>query len=213
MSDTTKTNEGPRKSQDTVARFANAPSEAASKTVKEAATSADVMTNAATEAAKSAERTRETATEAGAKIASAGTQVGNAGFSATAEAGGRMADIGYDRGRRLLDSTTQAMNVYTDARQRSAEHVQALMTSAVTFSQGLQKMQHAWLENLNGSMERATRRSQDLLRCKTLAELAEVQCDLYTDAINRTFESSSRLLELASHTAQEAARPLQARMH
>jgi hypothetical protein len=74
-------------------------------------------------------------------------------------------------------------------------------------------MQHAWLELLDHSMERAMHRPQEFLRCRSLTELAEVQCDLYTDAINHALASSNQLLELASRTAQETSRPLQAQMH
>jgi phasin family protein len=213
MSDTTKTSDPSRKVQDTVARSAQATNETASRMARETTTSADVMANATAEAAKSAERTTETATEAGAKVASFANHAAKTGLSATADASGHMAGISHEHSRRLLTSTVQAMDIYTDATERSAERLQALMASALTLTCGLQKMQHAWLEILNSSMERATHRPQDLLRCKTLTEVAEVQRDLYTSAINHAFESSSRLLELASQTAGEAVRPLQDRMH
>jgi hypothetical protein len=57
-------------------------------------------------------------------------------------------------------------------------------------------------------MESAAHKPQDLLRCKNMVELAEVQRDLYLDAINHAFESTSRLLEMAGRTAQDAVRPL-----
>jgi hypothetical protein len=46
------------------------------------------------------------------------------------------------------------------------------------------------------------------LRCKNATEVAEMQRDLYLDAINHAFESTSRLLDLAGRTAQDAVRPL-----
>jgi hypothetical protein len=73
---------------------------------------------------------------------------------------------------------------------------------------GLQSMQHAWLEMLDHSIENAAHKPQDLLRCKNMIELAEVQRDLYIDAINYAFESTGRLLDLAGRTAQDAVRPL-----
>jgi hypothetical protein len=51
------------------------------------------------------------------------------------------------------------------------------------------------------------------LRCKNIIELAEVQRDLYIDALNHAFESTSRLLDIASRTAQDAVRPLQSHAH
>ncbi len=105
------------------------------------------------------------------------------------------------------------MDIYHDASERSAERVQALFSSAMMMSRGLQSMQQAWLEMVDHSMEHATHKPQDLLRCKNLVELAEVQRDLYLDALNHAFESTSRLLDLAGRTAQDAVRPLQAKRH
>jgi phasin family protein len=101
------------------------------------------------------------------------------------------------------------MDVYAAATERSAERVQAMVSSALVMGRGIQKLQRAWLEMLDRSMQSAAQRPRDLLRCKTLTEVAEVQRELYADTVNNVFESSGRLLDLASRAAQEAARPLQ----
>jgi hypothetical protein len=46
-----------------------------------------------------------------------------------------------------------------------------------------------------------------------MVEVAEVQRDLYIGAINRAVESTTRLLEMAGRTAQDAVRPLQSTHH
>jgi uncharacterized protein (DUF1778 family) len=61
---------------------------------------------------------------------------------------------------------------------------------------------------MDHTMEHAAQKPKDLLRCKNAIEVAEVQRDLYLDAINHAFESTSRLLDLAGRTAQDAVRPL-----
>jgi hypothetical protein len=131
------------------------------------------------------------------------------GVRTAAGVGSRVADINFGRGHHLLASAAHAMDVYRDASERSAERVQALFSSYMTFGRGLQHMQHAWLEMLDTSFENAAHKPQDLLRCKNIVELAEVQRDLYIDAINHAFESTSRLLDIAGRTAQDAVRPLQ----
>jgi hypothetical protein len=88
-----------------------------------------------------------------------------------------------------------------------------LFTSYLTFGRGLQQMQHAWLEIVDHSLEKASHKPQDLFRCKNLVELAEVQRGLYLDTVNHAVESGSRLLELAGRAAQDAARPLQNHRH
>jgi len=74
---------------------------------------------------------------------------------------------------------------------------------------GMQSMQRAWLEMLDHTIEHATHKLHELLRCKNMTELAEVQRDLCVDLVNQALESNSRLLELAARTAQDAVRPLQ----
>ena len=72
-------------------------------------------------------------------------------------------------------------------------------------------MQHAYLEMLDRAVDQAAHKPQALLRAKSLEEFAEVQRDLYLDAVNRAVESSTTLLQIAAQTAQQAMRPLQAR--
>lgn len=108
----------------------------------------------------------------------------------------------------MMTAAAQAMDVYRDASERSAERLQALFSSAMMMGRGLQSMQHAWLEMVDHSIEHAAHKPQDLLRCKSVVELAEVQRDLYLDAVNHAFELTSRLLEMAGRTAQDAVRPL-----
>jgi hypothetical protein len=107
-----------------------------------------------------------------------------------------------------MSSAAHMMDIYRDASERSAERVQALFSSAMMMGRGLQSIQHAWLEMMDHSIEHAAHKPQDLLRCKNVVELAEVQRDLYLDAINHAFESTGRLLDLAGRTAHDAVRPL-----
>ena len=53
-----------------------------------------------------------------------------------------------------------------------------LFSSWMAMGRGLQQMQHACLEIFDQSMENAVHKPQDLLRCKTVVEVAEVQRDL-----------------------------------
>jgi hypothetical protein len=132
-----------------------------------------------------------------------------AGVRTVASVGGHVADISFDRGHNLLASATHTMDIYRDASERSADGIQALFSSWMAMGRGLQQVQRAWLEIFDQSMEHAVHKPQDLLRCKTIVEVAEVQRDLYVDAVSQAITSSSRLLEMVNHTARDAMRPLQ----
>jgi hypothetical protein len=216
MSETSKTPETAKRAQDQTARSGHTAIDAAGKMTKDAIDETSQMAQHATDSAEDAGQninetvveTTRAATDLSSKAVEQGRDVMMMGVRTAADVGSRVADIGFGRGHHLMSSAAQAMDVYRDASERSAERVQALFSSAMTLGRGMQKMQHAWLEMVDHTMEHAAHKPQDLLRCKNVVELAEVQRDLYLDALNHAFESTSRLLDLAGRTAQEAVSPL-----
>jgi hypothetical protein len=221
MSETSKTAETTKKATDQSARSGQATIDAAGKTTKEAINEASPVAQNGIDRAREAGQsmtetvaeTAHAATNLSSKAAEQGREALMMGVRTAAGVGSRVADISFGRGHHLLSSAATAMDIYRDASERSAERVQALFSSYMTFGRGLQNMQHAWLEMIDHTMENAAHKPQDLLRCKNIIELAEVQRDLYIDALNHAFESTSRLLDIASRTAQDAVRPLQSHAH
>jgi hypothetical protein len=151
----------------------------------------------------------DTATAMSSKVVEEARAAMMMGVRTVANVGGRVADISFGRGHDLLASATHTMDIYRDAAERSAEGIQALFSSWMAMGRGLQQMQHTCLEIFDHSMDHVGHKPHDLLHCKTIVEVAEVQRDLYIDAINQAIASSSRLLETINHTARDAARPLQ----
>ena len=156
-------------------------------------------------------RSAEAATDMSEQVADQGRDVLMMGVRAAAGVNGRIVEIGCGCSHRMLESATRAMDIYRDASKSTADRVQALFTSYLTLGRGMQQIQHAWLNRLDHVVEQAAHRPQDLLRCKSVVELAEAQRDIYLGAVNEAFVSSSLLLQLAGRTAQDAMRPLQAR--
>jgi phosphoribosyl-ATP pyrophosphohydrolase len=216
MSETTKPAETAKRTPDHAARSSQASIDAAGKTAKEAISEtshvaqngADRTKEIAQSVTETVAETAQAATEMSTKAAEQSREVLLMGVRTAAGVGSRVADISFGRGHHLMSSAAHVMDIYRDASERSAERVQALFSSAMVMGRGLQSIQHAWLEMIDHSMEHAAHKPQDLLRCKNVTELAEVQRDLYLDAINHAFESTSRLLDLAGRTAQDAVRPL-----
>jgi hypothetical protein len=216
MSETNKAPEIARKVTDNTARAGHANIDAAGKVAKDSINETSQLAQSAADRAKEAgqsmtETVAETANAAANMSSKAAEQSREAmvmGVRTAAGVGSRVADISFGRGHDMMSSAAHAMDVYRDASERSAERVHALFSSALTLGRGLQNMQHAWLEMVDHTMENAAHKPQDLLRCKNVVELAEVQRDLYLDAVNHAFESTSRLLDLAGRTAQDAMRPL-----
>lgn len=221
MADPIRPAEQVKRAQESTARTNDAAVDTAAKTTKDAVSQGEqVMQNNADKArdvartmAASAAETAEAVTDVSSKVATQGREVMMQGVRTAADVSGRIADINFGRGHHLVASTAQAMDVYRDAAERSAENVQALFNSYATLGRGIQQMQHAWLEMLDHRIETAAHKPQDLLRCRNIVEVAEVQRDLYLDTLHHVFDASSRLLEMAGRTAQDAVRPLQASRH
>ena len=217
MSETMKTADAAKKAQDQTARAGHAAVESTGKTFKDSVSEAAQTTQHAADRAKDAAHgMTDTVAEAAqatanmsSKAAEQSREVMLMGARAAAGVSSRVADISFGRSRHMMSSAAHAMDIYREASEKSAERVQALFSSSMTFGRGLQQMQHTWLEMMDHAMETAAHKPQDLLRCKNVVELAEVQRDLYLDTINHMFEATSRLLEMAGRTAQDAVRPLQ----
>jgi hypothetical protein len=216
MSETIRTGETNKRATEQAARSSQAGIEAAGKATKDAISeTVQFAQNGATHVKETAQSITETVAETAqvaatlsSKAAEQGRDAMLMGVRTAAGVGSRVADINFGRSRDLMSNARHAMDVYRDASERSAERVQALFSSAMLMGRGLQTMQHAWLELIDQTMGNAAHKPQDLLRCKTIVELAEVQRDLYLDAINNAFESTSKMLDLAGRTAQDAVRPL-----
>lgn len=221
MSETMKSAEMVKRATDQTAKSSQATMDSAGKVAKEASSETSQAAQHAADRAKdigngmteTVAETANAATNMSTKAAEQSREVMLMGVRTAAGVGSRVADINFGRSHHMMSSAAHAMDVYREASEKSAERVQALFSSVMTMGRGLQSMQHAWLEMMDHSMEHAAHKPQDLLRCKSMVELAEVQRDLYLDALNHTFESTSRLLEIASRTAQDAVRPLQSNHH
>lgn len=219
MSETTKTIDTSRKASESATRSGQATVEAVGRatrdtvheTAKAAQNGADHAREAAHGISETLSETADAATDMSKKVAENSREVMLMAARAAAGVSGRVADMSYGRSHDMLNSTVHALDVYRDASERSAERVHALFSSYLTLGRGLQQMQHAWLEMVDHSLQTASHKPQDLLRCKTLEEFAEVQRDLYLGAVNHALESSTTLLQLAARTAEQAMRPLHGR--
>jgi hypothetical protein len=216
MSETTKVPDTTKRATDQATRSTQTGLDAATKVtrdaIQETASAAQHGADRGKEAAQSiTESVAETAHAAAnlsSKTAEQSREAMLVGVRTAAGVGSKVADINFGRSRDLMSSAAHAMDIYRDASERSAERVQALFSSVMVMGRGLQTMQHAWLEMVDHAMKHAEHKPQDLLRCKNMVEFAEVQRDLYLDAVNHAFESTGRLLDLAGRTAQDAVHPL-----
>jgi len=174
---------------------------------------------------RAAERTRE-AEEQGAAIAPDGldttvnfarrmTEEGREtlghGLQRMAELGAPLADMGYGESRNLIEASARVTDLYHRTTEETAEDMQALVASYTQLGQGLQRMQSTYINMLQGALSHSRRQPRDLLRCKSVTELAEVQRDLYMDGVAFMLDSSTTMFRLAGQVMESAVAPLEAR--
>ncbi len=137
------------------------------------------------------------------------------GFRTVAEAQRPVAERGYAQGQQAIETAAQVSDAYRQAAERTADDLQAFAVSWTHLIRGVQQWQHAYFDMAQRAFRRFGTRPQELLRASSPVEAAQIQRDLYVEAVNGAITSSSTLLQLAGQIAQDTVRPLQerARLH
>jgi len=206
MSDTT--NRAARVRAQTVRTAMHDATERAEEAVRAAVDESGEMVGSV---ADTVTRTADAAVDITQRVADQGREVISLGMRAAAGMNGRLADVSYDRSHRLLEQAARVMDIYGQANDRTAENLKTLFNASLGLARGLQQMQQTWLTLLDRSFKEASRKPQDLLRCKSLVELADTQREIYVDAVERAIDSSSTMLQLTERVMRDALAPLQAR--
>ncbi|MDB5361048.1 MAG: hypothetical protein JWO51_2345 [Rhodospirillales bacterium] len=167
--------------------------------------------NVASDATEAAKRQVAGAVETAHRTAEQSHDVARMGLRAAAEVQGQIAGLGQDQGRQNIKTAARVTDIYRETTESTADDVQALMLAFSTLGRGMQQMQHSWFDLLNKSIDQATRRPQDLLRCSSPVELAEAQRDLYRDGVAYWIDVMTTMLGLMGQTAKNAGRSLEGR--
>jgi hypothetical protein len=128
-----------------------------------------------------------------------------AGVRAGAEAAATLMDPS-----RAFEAAAHIGDFYQRTMKDTAADMQALQACYMQLGQGFQRMQQVYFDVLQRSLQQARRKPQDLF-FKSPEELAEIQHDLYLDAVAVTLECSTALLRAAGEMVRNAAGPLEAR--
>lgn len=224
MSDTRKTQQAPRESAQRAGEAAQATTDFATRMARETIDRTEEVSN---QTAQTAEQARDKAREIGVSVADTvartadvaleitqraaeqGREVMWRGMCAAAGVNGGLANLGYGRGHRVLEQSARALEIYRDAGEATASHLQALFASSLSLSRGMQEMQFVALRLFDHATERCARKPRDLLHCKSMTEMADIQRELCIDWVNDAMEARSTLLQIAGRVAQEAMRPMQ----
>ena len=217
MSETRKSQQATRESAQQAREAAQAATDSAAQTARETidrteevfSQTADNAREIGVSVADTVARTADAALEITQRVAEQGREVIWRGVAAAAGVNGSLAHVGYGRGHRMLEQSSRTLEIYREAGEATAAHFQALFASSLSLTRGMQEMQIVALRLFDHAVERNARKPQDMLHCKSMTEMAEVQRELCLDSVNYALEAGSTLLQIAGRVAQEAMRPLQ----
>lgn len=141
---------------------------------------------------------------------------------ATREASEKVADVvergaaaAQDRARQITETLTdcaqqvasdtqQAMTIYSDAARDIAEDMQTVTTSSAASVQTLSEVSSVWTDWFGKAARANAEFSQQLLRSRTLKDVAAVQREFATSIMHNWMESRTAMLEIAQRTSEQA---------
>lgn len=131
----------------------------------------------------------------------------------TAQEGARQtAENIADGTQRAATAVLGASKAYRDSARTTAHGLQAVAASYRIAARGMTEIRSAWMEWTGRAMNAHTQATRQLMRCRTLQQVAETQRAFFTDAMQRWMENNARILQISRRVTDEALRPLESRL-
>lgn len=124
------------------------------------------------------------------------------------EAQSPMPGWGYKDGSAVVVDGARLAEACNTTVERTAADVEALLSAAACCGRGVQEWQRGRMEDSRRALDQFGDRMQALARSRSLADVAEVQRDLYLDAMANLVQANMALFAGISKTAEEARRSL-----
>jgi hemerythrin-like domain-containing protein len=101
-----------------------------------------------------------------------------------------------------------ALDAYSGTFETATSDMRAISASTSIAAQGASQLMSAWVEWVGKAARVQADASRRLLQCTNIAQLAEVQKEIVSDATRSMIESNAALLEIAQQTSKKALSPL-----
>jgi len=118
-----------------------------------------------------------------------------------------------ERAQRATSEAREALTVYSESTREIAEGLQAVRASSSVSREAASEVYTACMEWAEKATRTNAELSQQLLQCRSVKQVAEVQRQFVTSALRNWMESRAKVLEIAQHTSKQALRPLDARLN
>ncbi|MBV8704795.1 MAG: hypothetical protein JO118_13915, partial [Acetobacteraceae bacterium] len=144
---------------------------------------ADATREAGEQGGQAAQRSAEVVGLLASRAIEQGREGVRLGLRTVAEAQRPVAERGIAQGQQAIETAAGVSEAYRQAAERTAEDLQALAVSWTHFVRGAQQWQHAYFDMAQRAFQRFGTRPQALLRVTSPVEAAQIQRDLYVEAV------------------------------
>jgi hypothetical protein len=117
-----------------------------------------------------------------------------------------------EQAERATGAVRAAAGIYGESAQLTAEDMQAIATCSTIAAGGLSELRQAWMGWLGRSLRAGARASQEMMRCTTIEQLAEIQSSFLKESFDSLLEGSAEMLRISSRVSESAARPIENRV-
>jgi CBS domain-containing protein len=114
---------------------------------------------------------------------------------------------GMTEADQAVQQLAEVAEVYRGVAQRIADEARALAGAPMAAVGGLQEVLRAWAEWLRGAVQTNARFSQEVMRARSLPEIAQVHARLVEESLSGLREGGTRVLEAAGGVAERALGP------
>jgi hemerythrin-like domain-containing protein len=118
-----------------------------------------------------------------------------------------------ERAQRATSEARAALTVYSESTREIAEGLQAVRASSSVSREAASEVYTACMEWAEKATRTNAELSQQLLQCRSVTQVAEVQRQFVTSALRNWMESRAKVLEIAQHSSRQALRPLDGRLN
>ena len=117
-----------------------------------------------------------------------------------------------ERTQQVASETREAMTVYSDSSQKILDALQAVRATSTVSAGAVAEIHSAWMEWFGSAARINADASQQLMKCKTVAQVAELQKEFVTNALRNWMEGNAKILQIAQRTSKQALGPLDGRL-
>jgi hypothetical protein len=120
------------------------------------------------------------------------------------------ASNGRQAAKETVDRAADAAGRAADETARTARDLTgAFANSYSVFADGIQELQHGYWRIVQQSVDIAANTPTEMMRCRTLTELSELQRDIFHKYLDGVVDANRTLMDVSVRVTGTAVRPLQ----